>query len=58
MVEAVIKKIFKDQNTTEDIYILSIKINDKIFNIDLTKREFEELSQSLYSIYRNNIIEE
>jgi hypothetical protein len=58
MVEAVIKKIFKDQNTTEDIYILSIKIKDKIFNIDLTKREFEELSQSLYSIYRNNIIEE
>jgi hypothetical protein len=58
MVEAVIKKIFKDQNTTEDIYILSIKIKNKIFNIDLTKREFEELSQSLYSIYRNNIIEE
>ena len=58
MVEAVIKKTFKDYQTTEDIYVLSVKIKDKIFNIDLTKKEFEELSQSLYSIYRNNDIEE
>ncbi len=58
MVEAIIRKTFKDQNTTEDIYILSIKIDDKIISIDLKKKQFEELSQILYSIYRNNNIEE
>ena len=58
MVEVVVRKTFKDQETTEDIYIVSVKIKDKIYNIDLTKKEFEELSQNLYSIYRNNNIEE
>jgi hypothetical protein len=58
MVEVVVKKTFKDQETTEDIYIVSVKIKNKIFNIDLTKKEFDELSQNLYSIYRNNNIEE
>jgi hypothetical protein len=58
MVEVVVRKTFKDRETTEDIYIVSVKIKDKIFNIDLTKKEFEEFSQSLYSIYRNNNIEE
>jgi hypothetical protein len=58
MVEVVVRKTFKDQETTEDIYIVSVKIKNKIFNIDLTKKEFDELSQNLYSIYRNNNIEE
>jgi len=58
MAEVVVRKTFKDQETTEDIYIVSVKIKNKIFNIDLTKKEFDELSQNLYSIYRNNNIEE
>ena len=58
MVEVAITKTFKNHETTQDIYILSIKINSKIVSLDLTKNEFEELSQILYSIYRNNNIEE
>jgi hypothetical protein len=58
MVEVVVRKTFKDQETNEDIYIISVKIKNKIYNIDLTKKQFEEFSQSLYSIYRNNNIEE
>jgi hypothetical protein len=58
MVEVSVKKTFKNHETTEDIYVVAIKINNKIFYLDLTKNEFEELSQNLYSIYRNNNIEE
>jgi len=58
MVEVSIKKTFKNHETTEDIFILSVKIRDKIISLDLTKNQFDELSQILYSIYRNNNIEE
>jgi hypothetical protein len=56
MVDIKINKTFTDSETREDIYILSIRINDRFHNIPVTKDEFVAICNRLKSINDNNEI--
>lgn len=55
MVEVVLNKVFKDNNTGEDVYLLSIKLKDgDIHTIPCTKDEFDMVHLKVKKIYNNN----
>lgn len=53
MVDTKITKMFVDYETGKDIYILSIKIEDDIHNIPVTKDNFEKLYYGIRSLFDN-----
>jgi hypothetical protein len=56
MIDIKINKTFTDPNTRQDIYILSIRIDDRFHNIPVTKEEFEAICNRLKSMNDNNEI--
>lgn len=52
MVDVKFSKLFKDANMN-DVYVVSIKVGEKYFNLNLTKEEFDKVYQRLQSIYEN-----
>lgn len=56
MIDIKINKTFTDPNTRKDIYILSIQIDDRYYNIPVTKDEFDGICIRLKSIYDNTDI--
>ena len=57
MFDVKINKMFKDTNTGLDVYVLSIQVGDKYYNLNLTKEELDKLCIRLKSMYDNNEIE-
>lgn len=55
MVEVIFEKKFRDNNTGEDIYLLSIKIDDNIHTIPCKKDDFEMLHLKIKKIINNNL---
>ncbi len=48
-------KMFKRDSDGEDIYVLSIKLDDsRYYNINVTKSEFEKIHHRIDSIYNND----
>lgn len=55
MFDLKIVKMFKDENTTEDIYVLAIKLSDGSYhNLNVTKKDFENILNRMQSIQNNN----
>jgi hypothetical protein len=55
MMEVKLVKMFKRQSDGEDIYVLSIKLDDsRYYNINITKAEFEKIHHRIESIYDND----
>jgi hypothetical protein len=53
--EVKLVKMFKRQSDSEDIYVLSIKLDDnRYYNINVTKAEFEKIHHRIESIYNND----
>jgi hypothetical protein len=57
MFDIVINKLFKDPNTGQDIYVLSIQLGDKYYNLNVTKEEFNKICIRLKSIHDNSELE-
>ena len=56
MVEVVLNKVFKDPNTGDDVYLLSIKMkNGDIHTIPCSKDEFILIHQKIKKIVNNNL---
>lgn len=54
MVEVILNKVFKDNNTGEDVYLLSIKLkNGDIHTIPCTKDEFDMIYLKIKKIFNN-----
>lgn len=44
-------KMFKDEKTTEDIYLLAIKLaNGNYHNLNVTKKDFNDILNNMQSI--------
>lgn len=55
MFDLKVVKVFKDENTTEDVYVLAIKLpGGRFYNLNVTKKEFEDILNRMQSIYNNN----
>lgn len=55
MFDLKVVKVFKDENTTEDVYVLAIKLSSgKYYNLNVTKKDFEDILNRMQSIYNNN----
>jgi hypothetical protein len=55
MVDVKLTKVFKRENDGENIYVLSIKLGDnRYYNLNVTKYEFEKIYQRIGSIHDNN----
>lgn len=55
MTDVKLIKVFKRENDGEDIYILSIKLDDnRYYNLNVTKSEFEKIYHNIGSIYNND----
>lgn len=57
MTDVKITKLFKDLDTGEDIYILSIQMDNQYFNIPLNKKQFSEIFYKIRSIHDNTELE-
>jgi hypothetical protein len=57
MIDVKIVKQFKDPDTGEDIYILSIQIDKNYYSIPVTKDQFLTIYQRMRSIQNNNPLE-
>lgn len=55
MAEVKLTKMFVDQNTGKEIYILSIKLGDSYHNIACTKDQFESIFYGIRSIFNNSL---
>jgi hypothetical protein len=56
MFEVVLNKIFKDPNSNKDIYVLSIQLDSKYYNLNVTKEEFLQLTGAMVSIRDNQLL--
>lgn len=56
MFEVVLNKIFKDPDSNKDIYVLSIQMGSKYYNLNVTKEEFLQLTGSMVSIRDNQLL--
>lgn len=55
MIDVKLIKVFKRENDGEDIYVLSIKLDDdRYYNLNVTKVEFEKIHHRIESIYDND----
>jgi hypothetical protein len=55
MMDIRLVKMFKRDSDGEDIYVLSIKLDDsRYYNINVTKSEFEKIHHRIDSIYNND----
>jgi hypothetical protein len=55
MIDLKLIKSFKRENDGEDIYTLSIKLDDsRYYNLNITKSEFEKIHYRIESIYNND----
>jgi hypothetical protein len=55
MIDVKLIKVFKRENDGEDIYVLSIKLDDnRYYNLNVTKSEFEKIHHRIESIYDND----
>jgi hypothetical protein len=55
MMEVKLIKMFKRVSDGEDIYVLSVKLDDsRYYNLNVTKSEFEKFHQRIESIYNND----
>lgn len=57
MTDVKITKLFKDLNTGEDVYILSIQMDEHYFNIPLNKKQFSEIFYKIRAIHDNTELE-
>jgi len=49
-----VTKVFRNINTKEDVYVVSIKLNnERYYNMNVTKSEFKSIYTRLKSIYEN-----
>lgn len=55
MFEVVLNKVFRDTNTNKDVYVLSIQMGSKFYNLNVTKEEFLQLTASLIAIRDNEL---
>lgn len=53
MFEVVLNKVFKDTDTNQDIYCVSIKIKNNFYTLYVTKEEFDKLTATFVSIRDN-----
>jgi hypothetical protein len=56
MFEVVLNKIFKDPENNKDVYVLSIQMGSKYYNLNVTKEEFLHLTSSMVSIRDNQLL--
>jgi hypothetical protein len=55
MIDVKLVKMFKRENDGQDIYVLSIKLDDeRYYNLNVTKSEFEKIHNFIGSIYDND----
>jgi len=56
MIEVSLQNTFKNFDTGEDIYLLSIKMSDNnVYTIPCTKDEFETIHTKIKTIYNNEL---
>jgi hypothetical protein len=54
MIDVKLIKVFKRENDGEDVYVLSIKLDEnRYYNLNVTKSEFEKIYYRIESIYNN-----
>lgn len=57
MFDLKVVKVFKNENTTEDLYILAIKLSrGDFYNLTVTKKDYEDILNRMQSIYDNGEI--
>jgi hypothetical protein len=56
MFEVVLNKIFRDSDSNKDIYVLSIQMGPKYYNLNVTKEEFLQLTGAMVSIRDNQLL--
>lgn len=54
MFDIKIFKAFKDKNTSEDIFTVSIQMDERFYNLNVTEKEFDQILNRLNSIRENN----
>lgn len=54
MFDIKIFKAFKDRNTSEDIFTVSIQLDERFYNLNVTEKEFDQILNRLNSIRENN----
>lgn len=54
MFDIKINKVFVDPKTGQDMYVLSIQLDDVYYNLNVTKEQFEKIATRLKSIVDNN----
>jgi len=55
MVDVKLIKVFKRESDAQDIYVLSIKLDEnRYYNLNITKEEFEKIHHRIESIYDND----
>lgn len=54
MFDITIFKAFKDKNTSEDIFTVSIQLDERFYNLNVTEKEFDQILNRLNSIRENN----
>lgn len=54
MFDIKINKVFIDPRTGQDMYVLSIQLGDVYYNLNVTKEQFEKITNRLKSILDNN----
>ncbi len=57
MIDIKVIKQFKDVDTGQDVYIMTIQIGKNYYSIPVTKDEFEEIYVKMRSIQNNNPLE-
>lgn len=55
MIDVKLIKVFKRETDNEDVYVLSIKLDEnRYYNLNVTKDEFEKIHNRISSIYDND----
>ena len=54
MFDIKINKVFVDPRTGQDVYVLSIQLGELYYNLNVTKEQFEKITNRLKSILDNN----
>lgn len=54
MFDIKINKVFVDPRTGQDVYVLSIQLGELYYNLNVTKEQFEKITNRLKSILDND----
>lgn len=54
MIDLKVNKVFKDSDTGEDIYVISINLNGRYYNLNVNRKEYRKIWKKMKSIEENN----